>query len=117
MQILLVMLMATLYMLLEATDQVISALQNASTSLFTWFSDNQMKANPDKFHLKVGFSPSKNNSFIRFNENPLNMMKNAFYFILKAFFVLKIFKFLFSLFGRKSGLIRKVRLISKFVTS
>ena len=27
-------------------------------------------------------------------ENPLKMMKNAFYFILKAFLVLKIFKFL-----------------------
>ena len=28
------------------------------------------------------------------NENPLKMMKNAFYFTLKALFVLKIFKFL-----------------------
>ena len=27
------------------------------------------------------------------------MMKNTFYFILKALFVLKIFKFLYSLFG------------------
>ena len=27
------------------------------------------------------------------------MMKNAFYFILKAFFILKIFKFLSGLFG------------------
>ena len=27
-------------------------------------------------------------------ENPLKMMKDAFYFILKAFFVLKVFKFL-----------------------
>ena len=32
--------------------------------------------------------------FIRFNESPLKMMKNAFYFILKALFVLKIFRFL-----------------------
>ena len=29
-------------------DQPISALENAATSLFKWFSDNQMKANPDK---------------------------------------------------------------------
>ena len=29
---------------------------------------------------------------------PLKMMKNAFYFILKVLFVLKIFKFLCSLF-------------------
>ena len=28
-------------------------------------------------------------------ESPLKMMKNAFYLTLKAFFVLKIFKFLF----------------------
>ena len=39
-------------------------------------------------------------SFIGFNESPLKMMKNAFYFILKAFFVLKIFKFLSWLFGQ-----------------
>ena len=32
--------------------------------------------------------------FICFNESPLKMMKNAFYFILKALFVLMIFKFL-----------------------
>ena len=32
--------------------------------------------------------------FICFNENPLKIMKNAFYFILKALFVLKIFEFL-----------------------
>ena len=32
-------------------------------------------------------------------ESPLKMMKNAFYFNLKALFVLKIFKFLSRLFG------------------
>ena len=31
-------------------------------------------------------------------ENPLKMMKNAFYFTSKALFLLKIFKFLFGLF-------------------
>ena len=44
--------------------------------------------------LKVGLSPSKKNRFICFNESPLKMMKNALYFILKALFALKIFKFL-----------------------
>ena len=39
-------------------------------------------------------------------------MKNAFYFILKALFVLKTFWSC-----RKNGLIRKVRLISKFMAS
>ena len=32
-------------------------------------------------------------------ENPLKMMKNTFYFMSKALFVLKIFKFLSRLFG------------------
>ena len=37
--------------------------------------------------------------FIYFIESPLKMMKNAFYFILKALLVLKIFKCLSWLFG------------------
>ena len=43
--------------------------------------------------LKVGLSTSKK-TFICLNEILLKMMKNAFYFILKALFVLKMFKFL-----------------------
>ena len=43
--------------------------------------------------LTVGLSPSKKICFICFNENLLKLMKNVFYFILKALFVLKIFKF------------------------
>ena len=45
--------------------------------------------------LKVGLSPSKTNVFICFNESPSEMMKNAFDFVLKALFVLVVFKFLF----------------------
>ena len=58
------------------------------------------------------------NSFICFNESPLKVMKNAFYFILKALLVLKIFKFLYWLFGhvKKPGLIRKIQLLSKVMT-
>ena len=44
--------------------------------------------------LKVGLSPSKKTCVISFVESPLKIMKNAFYFILKALFVLKIFQFL-----------------------
>ena len=44
--------------------------------------------------IKVRLSPSKKNCAICFIESPLKMMKNAFYFILKAPFILKIFKFL-----------------------
>ena len=45
-------------------------------------------------------------------------MKNAFYFTLKALLVIKIFKFCleFSVMSENS-LIRKMRLISKFMTS
>ena len=43
--------------------------------------------------VKAGLSPSKKNCVICFNKSPLKFMKNAFYFILKAIFVLKIFKF------------------------
>ena len=50
---------------------------------------------------------------ICFNESPLKTMKNAFHFILNVLFVLKIFIWL----CRKNSLIRKIRLISKFITS
>ena len=50
-------------------------------------------------YVKVGFSPFKTICVIRLIESPLKLIKNAFYFILKALFVLKIFKFLSRLFG------------------
>ena len=46
-------------------------------------------------------------------ESPWKVMKNVFYFTFKALFVLKIFQFLSCLFC----LIRKIRLIFKFMTS
>ena len=48
--------------------------------------------------FKVGLVPSKKSCAICFVESPLKMMKSAFCFILKALFVLKIFKFLSWLF-------------------
>ena len=46
-------------------------------------------------YFKVGLSPSKKNFIICLNDIicPSKMTKDAFYFILKALFVLKIFKF------------------------
>ena len=44
--------------------------------------------------FKVGLSPPEKICFICFIKNPLKVMKNTFYFILKDLFVLKIFKFL-----------------------
>ena len=52
----------------------------------------------NKFSIKVGLSLSIKICFVCFNETPLKM-KNAFYFILKALFVLKTFKFLSWLFS------------------
>ena len=49
--------------------------------------------------FKVGLSPSKNICVICFIVNPLRTMKNAFYVILKALLVLKVFKFLSWVFG------------------
>ena len=50
-------------------------------------------------------------------ETPLKMMENAFYFILKALFILNVFQFLIWLFVHVDGLIRKIRLVSKFMAS
>ena len=53
-------------------------------------------SSPSPIYEKV--NPSSN-CVIYFNKSPFKMMKNAFYFILKPLFALKIFKFLSSLFG------------------
>ena len=64
---------------------------------------------------KVAFSGLRHFSA---TESPLKKMKNAFYFTLKSFYVLKIFKFLSWLFGHvEKSLIRKIRLIPIFMTS
>ena len=49
--------------------------------------------------LKVGLSPSKKICVFYFTGCPLKMMKNAFFFILRALFLLKICKFFSCLFG------------------
>ena len=49
--------------------------------------------------FKVRLTPSKQNCVICVIESPSKMMKNPFYFILKALSVLKIFKTLSWLFG------------------
>ena len=50
-------------------------------------------------YLKSGLSPSKRNFFLCFNDSLSKVMKIAFYFVLKVFFVLKIFhRLIFSRF-------------------
>ena len=41
----------TLYTTGNSTEEVIQKLENAAKTLFQWFNDNQMKANPDKCHF------------------------------------------------------------------
>ena len=43
--------------------------------------------------------------FVAIREIPLKVMKNTFYFTLKALFVLKIFKILYSCFGHVEKLL------------
>ena len=45
------------------------------------------------------------------------MMENAFYFMLKALFVLEIFTFFVLTFLLENGLLRKLWSFSKFITS
>ena len=64
---------------------------------FRYFLNQLINTNVN-VNIKVGLSPSKKNGVICLIESPLKMMKNAFYFILKALFALKLFKFLTRLF-------------------
>ena len=50
-------------------------------------------------------------------KKPFNNEEKRFYFILKALFVLKLFVVLTFWSFRKNGMIRKIRLILKFMTS
>ena len=64
--------------------------------------------NLKSYSLKSDSHLSNKIVLLAFFKSPLKMMKNAFYLILKAPFVLKIF-----CSCRKKGLIRKMRLISR----
>ena len=76
----------TPYVVGNNVEDVIIKLQNASLTLFQWFYDNQMKANPDKCHFicstndkvnitvenqKIRNSPCKKILGVRFDEKNL----------------------------------------------
>ena len=44
------------YVIGNGVKEVINSLKEPSIELFYWFGDNQMKANPDKFHLLTSSS-------------------------------------------------------------
>ena len=74
---------------------------------------------PPLNYLKAGFSSSKKSCLIWLNESPLKMMKSTFYFALKLLFFFKTLKVFVLAFQscRKNSLIRKIRFLSKFMTS
>ena len=55
---------------------------------------NYYLSNQERQPLKSDSHLPKIRFILCFNDSPSEMMKNAFYFILKAFFILKTFKFL-----------------------
>ena len=70
------------------------------------------------FIIKVGPSPSKKICVNCFIESPLKMMKNALFHLKSSFRSQYICVFVTSFWScRKNDLIRKARLISKFMTS
>ena len=42
----------------DRLDNVLESLEKTSSKLFDWFSNNQMKANPDKCHLLTSATAS-----------------------------------------------------------
>ena len=64
------------------------------TKIFSNKNDNFIDNQEVFTEFKVGLSPSKIICVICCIESPIKMMKNSFTFILKALFVLMIFKFL-----------------------
>ena len=69
---------------------------------------------PTLSQFKVGLSPSKKICVICYDKSSLKMIKNTFYFILKAHFELRVYKFFLDAWSyRKNGLIRRIRLILK----
>ena len=76
-----------------------------------------MLTKPENFKERLKGALSGLRQFLA-TESPLKMMRNAFYFTSKALFVLKIFKFLSSLFGHVSQrLDQKDKVNFKFITS
>ena len=56
------------------------------------------------YHIKLELLPFKKTGYFYFNESSLEIMNNAFYFILKSLFILKVackFRFGKSLFLKK----------------
>ena len=75
------------------------------------------KCSKASIKLKAGLSPSQKIVFIYVNERPLKVMKNAFYFMLKAHSVLEIFTFLSCIFDYvKKRFDKRVMVTNNYIT-
>ena len=76
------------------------------------------KCSEQEYFFEVGISCSKTFCVICFIESPLKMMKNAFFSYYKLFWISRYLSFYHD-FGScvKNGLIRKISLFSKSMTS
>ena len=70
-------------------------MENLHNYILLWDALSENKLKPSMAPLTTLIFKKK---LVCVTESPLKMMKNAFYFILKALFFLKIFKFLSWLF-------------------
>ena len=96
----------------EISNVILYKFQSLKFELKTW------SWRISKYLKKSRLLSPKKYCFISFNESALKIVKSVFYFILKAPFVLQIFTFLFCFWPcGKNDLIRKIRLIFKFMTS
>ena len=71
-----------------------ASCRRTSRGLLGSGNDSNSRSSHWRCSLKSDSHLLKKSCDICFIESPLNIMKNAFYFILKALFVLQIFKFL-----------------------
>ena len=87
----------------KTIDDVSKDIQTSETKRNQLLRNDEQETIPQAINkngkIKVGLSSSKKICVIYLIESPLKMMKNVFYFILKALFILKIFKFLSRLFS------------------
>ena len=77
--------------------QKVSFLKPPFRNYMFFSTSKKSKKTPILTEIKAGISPylpKKIVLFISETESPLKVTKNAFYFILKALFVLQVFKFL-----------------------
>lgn len=57
----------------KSTEEEITKLEASSRTIFKWFENNDMEANPDKYHMLVG---KKGSLFVNISKNEIPNTKN-----------------------------------------